>query len=427
MTKRLYMHVGAPKSGTTYLQAILEGNAKALASKGVLVVAADRRLERVHAAMAIREDSRLAKLPPEAAQAWDRLVAEIKAWPGDSAVCSYELFAAASAEKVARALAQLDGIEVHVVITARDLARAMPSAWQERLKFALTEPLLSFAPDQTMGARAQWGWRTMDPAGVAQRWGGSLPPRQVHIVTMPKQPASQHEFWERFADACAIDSQGLELDQVRVNESMGVVEAELLRRVNQTLAGRIATSRDQSVLLRDLFAHEILVPQGSEPIAISPEQYDEATERANQAIAELSESGVNVHGDLDDLRATRVAGRTPDEVSDSELLEVALESISRLLLRVKDSSVGMPGATEATSASVPRRLVRALSAPVVEAKRRRLEKRVEGLEELIHQRRLLEQRVAELSDLVAELLMPALGSDGSITGEDLESYRRDSL
>lgn len=267
----------------------------------------------------------------------------------------------------------------------------------------------------------------MDPAGVAQRWGGSLPPRQVHIVTMPKQPASQHEFWERFADACAIDSQGLELDQVRVNESMGVVEAELLRRVNQTLAGRIATSRDQSVLLRDLFAHEILVPQGSEPIAISPEQYDEATERANQAIAELSESGVNVHGDLDDLRATRVAGRTPDEVSDSELLEVALESISRLLLRVKDSSVGMPGATEATSASVPRRLVRALSAPVVEAKRRRLEKRVEGLEELIHQRRLLEQRVAELSDLVAELLMPALGSDGSITGEDLESYRRDSL
>ncbi|MEZ5160168.1 MAG: DUF6752 domain-containing protein [Marmoricola sp.] len=130
---------------------------------------------------------------------------------------------------------------------------------------------------------------------------------------------------------------------------------------------------------------------------------------------------------MDDLRATRVAGRTPDEVSDSELLEVALESISRLLLRVKDSSVGMPGATEATSASVPRRLVRALSAPVVEAKRRRLEKRVEGLEELIHQRRLLEQRVAELSDLVAELLMPALGSDGSITGEDLESYRRDSL
>ena len=267
----------------------------------------------------------------------------------------------------------------------------------------------------------------MDPAGVARRWGGSLPPRQVHIVTMPKQPASQHEFWERFADACAIDSEGLDLDQVKVNESMGVVEAELLRRVNQALSGRIATSRDQSVLLRDLFAHEILVPQGSEPIAISAEQYDEAAERADQAIAELRESGVKVHGDLSDLTATRVAGRTPDQVSDSELLEVALESIARLLLRVKDSSDGVLGAHELASASVPRRVVRALAAPVVEAKRRRLENRVEALEEVIHQRRLLEQRVAELSDLVAELLMPALVSDGSITGEDLESYRRDSL
>ncbi|HNA98415.1 MAG TPA: hypothetical protein PLC19_03015, partial [Marmoricola sp.] len=229
MTKRLYLHIGAPKSGTTYLQAILEGNAAALAERGVLVVAAHQRLRRVHAAMAIREDSRLAKLPPEAAAAWDLLVAEIKSWSGDTAICSYELFAAASAEKAQKALAKLDGIEVHVVITARDLARAMPSAWQERLKFALTEPLVTFAPDRTMGARAQWGWRTMDPAGVAQRWGASLPAEQVHIVTMSRRPTSKHEFWDRFASACQIDSAGLNLDQERVNESMGVVEAELLR------------------------------------------------------------------------------------------------------------------------------------------------------------------------------------------------------
>ncbi len=425
MTKRLYLHIGAPKSGTTYLQAILEGNAAVLAERGVLVVAAHQRLRRVHAAMAIREDSRLAKLPPEAAAAWDLLVAEIKSWSGDTAICSYELFAAASAEKAQKALAKLDGIEVHVVITARDLARAMPSAWQERLKFALTEPLVTFAPDRTMGARAQWGWRTMDPAGVAQRWGASLPAEQVHIVTMPRRPTSKHEFWDRFASACQIDSAGLNLDQERVNESMGVVEAELLRRVNETLAGRIENNRDQSLLLRDLFAHQVLVPQGNEPIAISDEQYDEATQRADEAITQLQESGVSIHGDLEDIRATRVSGRTPDQVSDPELLEVALESIAQLLLRIRAERAESVPTTG--GGSLPRRMVRALSAPAVESRRRRLENRLAELEEHTQQRRLLEQRVADLADLVTVLLQPVARGAGTVSEEALEEYRRDSL
>jgi hypothetical protein len=425
MTKRLYLHVGAPKSGTTYLQAILEGNAEKLAERGVLVVAADRRLERVHAAMAIREDSRLANLPPEAAGAWDRLVEEIKAWSGPTAICSYELFAAAGAEKVQRALAKLGDIEVHVVITARDLARAMPSAWQERLKFDLTEPLISFAPDKTMGARAQWGWRTMDPAGVAKRWGSSLPPEHVHIVTMPRKASNKHEFWDRFAAACEIDSAGLDLDQERVNESMGVVEAELLRRVNETLAGRIDTGRDQAALLRDLFAHEVLVPQGNEPIAISDEQFEEAKQRADEAITNLQESGVAVHGDLEDLRASRASGRTPDQVTNDELLGVALESIAQLLLREK--KMRAENAAVSTPRSLPKRIIRAVSAPAVEARRKRLEERLEALEEQTQQRRLLEQRVAELSDLVTSLLLPASEGDGQVGLSRIEDYREDSL
>lgn len=425
MTKRLFMHVGAPKSGTTYLQAILEGNADLLAQRGVLVVAADRRLKRVHAAMAIREDSRLAKLPPEAAAAWDDLVMEIKQWSGDTAICSYELFAAASAEKVQRALAKLGDIEVHVVITARDLARAMPSAWQERLKFALTEPLVDFAPDQTMGARAQWGWRTMDPAGVAERWGGALPAHQVHIVTMPRRPGSAHEFWDRFADACQLDSGGLNLDQERVNESMGVVEAELLRRVNQALGGRIDNGRDQSLLLRDLFAHEILVPQGNEPIAISDAQFAEATQRADRAIEAIQSTGVRVHGDLEDLRASRVSGRTPDQVSDAELLDVALESIARMLLR-EQRAVATP-TPSSQPASLPKRVIRAVSAPAVEARRRRLEDRLVTLEQQTQSRRLLEQRVADLTDLVTQLLLPVAHGSGEVSADALDDYRRDSL
>ena len=38
VTQRVYLHVGAPKSGTTYIQGVLEHNRARLADAGVLVV-----------------------------------------------------------------------------------------------------------------------------------------------------------------------------------------------------------------------------------------------------------------------------------------------------------------------------------------------------------------------------------------------------
>src|SRR5690606_36919005 len=122
-----------------------EANRDRLAEAGVLVVG-ETHLDRIHAGMVVREDPRLADLPPRATSAWQRLVEQIREWPGDTAVLSYELFAGASAKQADSALDDLEGLEVHVVINARDLAAAVPSAWQERLKFAHTTPLEEWVP-----------------------------------------------------------------------------------------------------------------------------------------------------------------------------------------------------------------------------------------------------------------------------------------
>ncbi len=58
MTQRVYLHVGAPKSGTTYLQQTLRTNRDRLEAAGVLV-AGESHVELVHAAMVVREDVRL--------------------------------------------------------------------------------------------------------------------------------------------------------------------------------------------------------------------------------------------------------------------------------------------------------------------------------------------------------------------------------
>jgi hypothetical protein len=433
VTERLYLHVGAPKSGTTYVQGVLEHNRRRLADAGVLVVG-ERHLDRIHAAMVVREDSRLESLPERASTAWSRLVAEVRQWPGHTAVLSYELFAGATADQVRRALADLDGIEVHVVITARDLGRSVPSAWQERLKFALTTPLERWRPrPESAGARAEWGWRTMDPSGVAARWGSSLPADRVHIVTVPRAPAGEDELWGRFAAATGLADLDLELAFARSNESLGLVEAELLRRVNERIRSPITGNREQALWLRDTLAHGILAELGREPIGLTDEQFADATSRAADAIKALSDSGYDVQGDLRDLEASRPEARMPSDATDAELLDSALETIVRLLLLVRERTLELQGAGPRHTEERPRviamgkGLVRRVAAPRIDRRHQDLDERIAQLEAQVAESRRLHLRVAELSDVVTELLLPPRSADGRVTARALQDYRDRSL
>lgn len=434
MTRRVYLHVGAPKSGTTYLQGVLESNRDRLAEAGVLVVG-ETHLDRIHAGMVVREDPRLADLPSRASSAWQRLVEQIREWPGETAVLSYELFAGASAKQAGRALADLDGLEVHVVITARDLAAAVPSAWQERLKFALTTPLEEWVPrPESAGPRAEWGWRTLDPAGVAKRWGAALPPERVHIVTVPRGSGDPEELWRRFAEATGVDVAGLDLRPARSNESMGVVQAELLRRVNAHLHGRLKGSREQAVWLRDTLAHGILAAQPGERIGLTDGQYDEASERSAESIRRLRRRGYAVHGDLDDIAATRPEARTPGQVGHDELVEAAVTAVADLLLLVRDRTREpdrgrSPEEDDEARGLVAKgkQLVKNASAAALRRETERLQQRVDALEDELQEHRRLQLRVAELTDLVSELVLPAASRDRDITAKALRRYRKASL
>jgi hypothetical protein len=434
MTERVYLHVGAPKSGTTYLQCVLDGNREALAAAGVLLVG-ERHLDRIHAAMAVREDPRLAELPQSGQSAWTRLVGQVRDWKGPAAVLSYELFAVASADQAARALADLAAYDVHVVVTARDLGRSVVSAWQERLKFGLTTPLEEWQPKPESVEGSEWGWRTLDPSGVAERWGSTLPPDHVHVVTAPPRDAGPAELWTRFADACGLGTVHVDLDVPRANESVGLVQAELLRRVNVQLRPEISGSRQRSVWIRDLLAQQVLAPLGRERIGVPPTRADEATEVWERARTRITEAGYLVHGDLADLRPAISDARLPGEVTDGELTDAATSCISSLVLTMRDRAAGVASPAAAAVPS-PRSLgrrdrVRNLAAraagPYNNARVRQLTRRVEELEREVQQSRRLHLRVATLQDVVTELLLdPELRDDG-VTWEALNHYRRESL
>src|ERR671921_955550 len=132
MARRVYLHIGLPKTGTTYLQTLMWNNHDELARQGVLLPGESRR-EHLWASGVVRGDPHLARRSPEAPSAWDRLTREVNDWDG-TAVVSHEFFAAASTEQVKRAFSELDGAEIHVVVTARDTLSLVTARWQERVK-----------------------------------------------------------------------------------------------------------------------------------------------------------------------------------------------------------------------------------------------------------------------------------------------------
>ncbi|RYB93010.1 hypothetical protein EUA93_00760 [Nocardioides oleivorans] len=434
MTQVVYLHVGGPKSGTTFIQQVLDHNQAALAKAGVLVVGP--RLELIHAAMAVRGDQRLADLPAAAADAWDRVTEQVREWQGDTAIMSYELFANASAEQVRTALGRLDGIEVHVVVSARDLGKAIASSWQEQLKFGITRTLDAWSPPQESSVDSEWGWRTMQPANVAARWGADLPASQAHVVTVPARSAGADELWHRFASATGLsDVDDLDLGVDRANESLGVVEAELLRRVNGSIDGRIKGGRQKSLWMRDLLAHTVLAPIGREPIGLTPAQADEAAAQADAAIAAIHEAGYQVHGDLEDLRPAPAGGRLPSEVTDGEVAESAALALADLLVWAREAGADVRTPAPSGGADEPANPVKVavrgslsrLASPVRDRRVARLEKRIAELEAEVEASRALHLRVATLSDVVAQLLLPAAQQDEEITMSALRTYRSRSL
>ncbi len=447
MTQVVHLHVGGPKSGTTYLQQVLELNAPVLADAGVLVVGP--RLDLIHAAMVVREDRRLSDLPATARDAWARVVSQVREWSGHTAVVSYELFANASAEQARAALADLDGLEVHVVVTARDLGRAISSAWQEQLKFGVAKPLDGWTPPGEDAAGSEWGWRTMQPAHVAARWGADLPPERVHVVTVPQDGPSD-ELWRRFAQATdLIRVPGLDLGVERANESLGVVEAELLRRVNRSLDGRISGGRQKSLWIRDLLAHRVLAPIGREPIGLTSEHLAEARAQAEAAASAVAAAGYAVHGDLADLQPRSSDARLPSQVSDAEVAESAALALADLLVWAREAGADVRGPAapadqrahrttgDGTAAAPTGRIGQAraavrgslvrLAAPQRDRRAERLEARIAQLEAEVERSRALHLRVATLSDVVAELLLPASQQREEITMQALRDYRERSL
>ena len=335
--KRVLLHVGTPKTGTSYLQDVLYNNRPMLRAAGINYPA-DRFDGQFLAALD------LMRLPwggleLEAVGAWDRLAEQTRAWNGTT-IISHEILANASRPQVQRALESIGhpDTEVHVLLSVRDLVRQIPAEWQENVKHRRTVSFRRFLRQLQDPARegkiASWFWSVQEVPEILDRWAADLPPEQVHLVTVPPSGADSSLLWGRFAQAFGLTGVDLDLHVERVNPSMGVPETALVRRINRRVNATVEPVHYRP-LVRELLAHRTLSKRRTSPrLALPPEVWEWARDLSEQWVADIRSRGIDVVGDLDDLLP---AGGPPDFVDPDrprprQVNHAALDAIEALLL-----------------------------------------------------------------------------------------------
>jgi hypothetical protein len=338
MDQRVYLHVGVPKSGTTFLQTSLSDNRKALREAGILYPGGHERM--FLAAVDVRDTHKAwGRSRAEVEGAWDALCRKARAHDGVT-VISHELLGAACSRQIIKALSMLKGVEVHVVVTARDPARLAVAEWQEGIKHGRRLTFEEFRARVLDGASetdyARRFRASQDLPAVLARWGAGLPASRVHVVSCPPPDADPGVLWRRFAGVVGIDPNRFPAaGPDSANASLGVAEIDLLRRVNLKLDKRLVQPAYGQVV-KQLYAHELLAGRTSPRPVVPREMYDDLVVVGERWVKEIDKAGYDVRGDVTELVPVAPASerRHPDDVDLRAEVDAAATATAGLLLEV---------------------------------------------------------------------------------------------
>jgi hypothetical protein len=325
----VFFHIGGHKTGTTYLQNVLWRNRARLRHDGMLYPGW-HKASHIWANFDLRKTSWDGYGTPQIDGAWGRLVQEIRDWHGP-AIISQESFSLIKSAQIRRALRDLDFADVHVVFTARDMARQLPAVWQEWVK---NESTITFAEFLAAVRKPTDEERRLmdlhDVPAILERWSRKVTADRIHLITVPPPGSHPRLLWERLAGVLGLDPNRYDLDIRDTNTSLGAAEVAVLRRINVELAGALSWP-DYNQWVKFGLAPAMAKRPGAR-IALPDEAFRWAVEWAEQAIEKLAGAGYHVVGDFADLiPMTAPTGEDPDCVGAEAQTSAAIAALTLLM------------------------------------------------------------------------------------------------
>ncbi|HEX4191091.1 MAG TPA: hypothetical protein VHZ06_08865 [Marmoricola sp.] len=340
MASRLVIHIGAMKSGTSFIQQVLRLNSRLLGERGVFFGSAPGHGQ-FGAAKELFVHGGDNQEPFDPDGPWLSLVGAIDRWPG-TAVISAELLATQSPKKVAIIHDAFAGADIQVILTARNLTAGVPSTWTESMQNRGVADWSDFVralrgrPASKAGASLAKSFnRQQNIPGIAARWRTVFGDENFTLITVPPPGADPSVLWERFCGVAGIDPVGIDLE-VPGNPSLDAASAVVLRRLNARLAGTSLPKVQYERVVKDVLAKEGLARR----TAKGPRVGFKAgwmQRRAEGDLERLRGLGLRVVGDLDELRPVPVKGIRPETVSVEDQLDAAIEGLEVLVLALVEA------------------------------------------------------------------------------------------
>lgn len=345
----VFLHIGAMKTGTTYLQQVLLENKEALAERGYLFPG-DTWGDQVRAAHDVVGHHRESEVKERAAGMWRKVADEMLAFDGKASVFSVEFLSFAGPDAARRIVEDLSPADLHVVLTVRDTREVLPGLWQTHCANGGTAPWPAFARSARIGSGsgpvapllgqgARLFRRALDVPRMLSVWAAVVPPERLHVVTLPPPGSPRGVLWERFASVLGVDPALATKPPPGHNPSLGYPSADLMRRLNSEL-GRLP--REQyNPTLKHYLAEQVLAERagGESRAQLDSPTHEFALRWNRRTRTALDTSGARLVGNLEDLPVHAAADPVPSVITLPEGHDVldaassALEGMERLLRR----------------------------------------------------------------------------------------------
>lgn len=330
----IFLHIGAMKTGTSYLQQLLMDNKSVLGDQGVLFPGAEGWSNQVLAVRDILDLRVDSEVRVRANGAWERLCGEMFDWDGRASLVSMEFLSFAHAASARRVLQTLKGAEVHVILTVRDSSRVIPAQWQEGCQNRGTSSWATYTQSLLSGPDEQDpDWRTFRRALAVPRmleaWGSDLPPDRMHVVLVPANRDDPTLLWRRYASVIGVDPQTCTPPSGERNASLGYASADLVRRVNVHLADE--GHHGYTKTMKAYLSKQVLATRTGEPKVTTNRALAEFALDWNRSMSDaIAASGAHIVGDPGDLDVALTDVEQIEPPSQDALLAAATDAVTGL-------------------------------------------------------------------------------------------------
>lgn len=332
--KKIIIHAGFHKTGTTALQHSLHASSELLKASGYRYPIVDQGTSQSGSVLALANrgwgwQARGSKVLPK--RIWAKLV-KITRSGNDNIVLSSEFFSELDEVHVRQVKAAFEGLNVQVVFTMRALDKVFPSTYQQGLKSGSAysyEVWLERTVNDYFAEQKTGFWKRNRHAHVISRWMDIFGAENVTVITADE--SNPGLLFERFGELLKLPAGTLKpVAESGLNRSLLLDEIHLLRAINKNVPKSRNWNAYMTFIRRGTFEQITATPVGKVTASArlrTPKAYAKKIEQiAALEMAELKSLNLRVMGSLSDLEV----GTAPIGPN-AEITEISIDKVAAVI------------------------------------------------------------------------------------------------